>query len=71
MPEVWRYDGKKLHCLRLDRGAAYRESEFSGAIPQLRVADLLRFVRIAEQKGDQTAALKSFRTWLRRQKWVK
>ena len=69
VPELWRYDGKKLHCLRLDRGT-YRPSDFSLALPRLRVADLLRFVRIAEQKGDQTAALRAFRTWLRRQKWV-
>jgi Uma2 family endonuclease len=70
VPELWRYDGKKLQSLWLERGE-YRESDHSRAIPHLRVADLLRFVRIAEQKGDQTAALKAFRTWLRRQKWVK
>jgi Uma2 family endonuclease len=70
VPEIWRYDGKKIQCLWLERGT-YRASEYSRAIPRLRVGDLLRFVRIAEQKGDQTAALKGFRSWLRRQGWAK
>jgi Uma2 family endonuclease len=70
VPEIWRYDGKKLHCLHLDKGA-YREAEYSKSFPRLRVADLQPFVRAAEQTGDQNAALKAFRVWLRKQSWVK
>jgi Uma2 family endonuclease len=70
VPEIWRYDGEKIQCLLLDKGK-YNESEFSRAIRKLRVKDLLPFVRIAEEKCDQTAATKAFRAWLRKQlrKW--
>ena len=70
VPEIWRYDSRKLQCLLLDNGE-YRESEFSRAFPRLRVGDLLPFIRIAEEKSDQTAAVKALRSWLRKQKWVR
>ena len=70
VPEIWRYDGKSLECLVL-RGGDYATSEFSLTFPKLRVADLRQFIRIAEEKCDQTAALKAFRAWLRKQSWVK
>jgi Uma2 family endonuclease len=70
VPEVWRYDGKTLEC-RLLRGGEYVRSEFSLAFPKLRVADLRPFIRSAEETGDQTASLKAFRAWLRKQSWVK
>jgi Uma2 family endonuclease len=70
VPEIWRYDGKKLQCLHLERGE-YRQRPHSRAFPHLRVADLRPFLRIAEQKGDQTAAIKALRAWLRKQRWVR
>jgi len=70
VPEIWRYDGEKLQCLRLDR-SHYRESDLSLAFPKLRVADLRTFLTMAEDKGDQTAALKAFRGWLKKQSWAK
>jgi len=70
VPEIWRYDGKSLVCLLL-RKDDYAPSEFSLAFPKLRVADLLPFIRIAEEKSDQNASLKAFRAWLRKQSWVK
>jgi Uma2 family endonuclease len=70
VPEIWRYDGRKLQCLRLEKGD-YRESDYSLAFPKLRVNDLRPFIRLAEEKGDQTASLKAFRTWLRKQRWMR
>jgi len=70
VPEIWQYDGTTIRCLLLER-REYRQSDFSLSFPRLRVSDLLPFVRIAEQKSDQTAAIKAFRAWLRKQSWVK
>jgi Uma2 family endonuclease len=70
VPEIWRYDGRKLYCLHLTDGE-YVQSDFSLAFPKLRVNDLQPFIAIAEEKGDQTAALKSFRKWLKKQAWIK
>jgi Uma2 family endonuclease len=70
VPEVWRYDGRKLQCLHLAKDE-YRESAFSNAFPKPRVAGLLPFIRIAEEKSDQTAAAKAFRAWLGKESWVK
>jgi Uma2 family endonuclease len=70
VPEIWSYDGKALHCLVLEQGA-YRTSEFGRAFPKLRVGDLKAYIRIAEDKGDHTAAVKAFRAWLKKQRWIK
>lgn len=69
VPEIWRYDGKALACLLLRKGG-YVTSEFSLAFPKLRVGHVRPFIRIAEEKCDQTASLKAFRAWLRKQSWV-
>jgi Uma2 family endonuclease len=70
VPEIWRYDGLKLQSLHLKKGR-YIESLFSLAFPKLRMADLHSFIRIAEETDDQTASLKAFRAWLRKQSSVK
>jgi hypothetical protein len=46
------------------------EAEFSLAFPKLRVAELRAYIRIAEDKGDRTAAIKAFRAWLKKQRWI-
>ena len=70
VPEVWRYDGKRLICLTLYSGE-YGESEHSLAFPKLRPQELVQFIGIAEKEGDQTAAIVACRSWVRRQRWVK
>jgi len=70
VPEIWRLSSKTVECMWLER-EKYRESEFSRAFPKLRVADLMPFVRIAEEESDHTAAVKSFRAWLKKQAWVR
>lgn len=70
VPEVWRYDGTTIHCLVLKKND-YVESEFSLAFPKLRVKELVKFVRIAEEKADQNAAIKAFRAWMKKHKHIK
>jgi Uma2 family endonuclease len=70
VPEVWRYDGRKLQCLVLDK-QEYRASEFSRVFPKLRVSHLLPFLRMVEEDFNQTAAVKALRAWLRKQKWAR
>lgn len=70
VPEIWRYDGKELHAMRLEKGQ-YRPIDHSLAFPKLRVSDLKPFIRIAEEQFDQTAAIKALRAWLRKQSWVR
>jgi Uma2 family endonuclease len=70
VPEIWRYNGRTLSCLLLN-GENYVESSHGKAFPDLRVADLRPFIRIAEEKSDQTAAVKALRAWLRKQTWAR
>jgi Uma2 family endonuclease len=69
VPEVWCYGGGRLKCFVLDESGNYVESTYSRAFPGVRPSDLTRFVKLALAK-DHTAAVKAFRQWLRRQKWV-
>ena len=70
VPEIWRYDGKKLRSLHLQEHG-YVESELSLAFPKLRVNDLRPFIVLADETGDQNASLKAFRAWLRKQSWIR
>lgn len=70
VPELWRYDGRRLVCMRLTK-SGYEESQTSPSFPSLRLSDLLPFIRIAEEEGDPMSAIKTFRAWLRKQSWAK
>lgn len=64
VPEVWRYDGKKLRVLILAASGKYRERAKSAAFPLLPIDGLVRF--IAKLDGaEETALIKKFTTWLR------
>ena len=66
VPEVWRWDGKKLTVhLRTSRGT-YRKSDRSKAFPFL---PLTEFVSFLERTNlSETQLLRSFRAWVRKQK---
>lgn len=65
VPEVWRYNGKRLTCHVLSKdGKNYVESKVSRAIPKLQLADLLHFVELRTQL-DETSLIRSFREWAR------
>ena len=64
VPEVWRYDGKKLRVLILGAGGSYRERTKSMAFPLLPLNGLIQF--IAKVDGmEETALVQEFTRWLR------
>lgn len=66
MPEVWRWNGKKLTVhVRTTRGT-YRTSDRSKAFPFLPMAEFAGFLE--PTKLSETQLLRSFRAWVRKQK---
>lgn len=63
IPEIWRYDGRRLRIQRLVSGR-YRDRAKSAALPQLSPAVVDRFLRLAE-KTDETSVIRAFRQWVR------
>jgi Uma2 family endonuclease len=68
VPEMWRYDGRRLHCLHLQDGA-YRLRKQSLAFPFLEPAQLQQFIDMMPERGE-TAAIKAFVAWVRKNGWV-
>lgn len=68
VPEVWRFTGDELCVEVLGSDGTYHSSETSASFPFLPIADLARFMTIAEQQGE-TQAVRSFVDWLREQKF--
>jgi len=64
VPEIWRWDGKRLTCLELADGA-YRARATSLAFPFLAPAKLTRFVHMREKDGENET-LRKFRAWVKR-----
>jgi Uma2 family endonuclease len=64
VPELWRFDGRKLMGMRLGPDGTYRTTEKSLAFPFLRVAELNRFLRIVGRE-DETSVVRAFRDWVR------
>lgn len=68
IPEIWRYDGLKLQCLHLV-GGKYLERKRSLVFPLLEPALLRRFVHELMRKDD-TAIIRTFIAWVRKQGWM-
>ena len=64
VPEIWKYDGKRVVPLHLENGV-YTPADKSLAFPDLPMDVVNHIVQVALMKG-QTAAMKEFRTWLRK-----
>lgn len=62
VPEIWRYDGRKL-TVGVLKGGAYVEQERSLNLPLLEPATVLRFVEL-RQTLNETACIRAFREWL-------
>jgi len=64
VPEVWRYDGKRLRIERLQEDGAYAQVAASRELPMVPPADLERFLG---QRGrpDETTWIRAFREWVR------
>jgi Uma2 family endonuclease len=65
VPEIWRYDGKKLEFLHLNE-SGYAEFATSRAFPFLAPTDVERFLEKSLNEG-QSPALREFRQWVRTQ----
>ena len=73
VPEIWRFDGRRLACLHLEPRAtggkgkpwAYREADKSLAFPFLRPADLMKFLKKLPN-AELTSLMRSFRDWVLR-----
>jgi Uma2 family endonuclease len=66
VPEVWRWDGKKLTVNVLTSRGTYRRSERSRAFPFLPLSEFARF--LDPTNLSETQLLRSFRAWVRKQK---
>lgn len=66
VPEIWRFDGRTLRVyVRLASGR-YRTTRTSAAFPFLPVQGLTPFLKLDPQR-DETAQVREFVAWLRRQ----
>ena len=63
VPELWRYDGRKLDFFQLEAGEWVAIAR-SAAFPAVRPADLLRFLRMVPRRGEM-AMRRAFRDWVR------
>lgn len=65
VPELWRFDGKRLAFFHLEAGAWVAIAR-SASFPAVRPADLLRFLRMVPRRGEM-AMRRAFREWVRQQ----
>jgi Uma2 family endonuclease len=63
VPEIWRYDGRRLQCLQLVKGA-YVPRKMSRVFPFLEPAQLQQFLDLLPEQDD-TSILRLFVDWVR------
>jgi Uma2 family endonuclease len=64
VPELWRYDGKRLAVLELTAGNKYRERESSLSFPFLPMAEFRKYLgQLGE--ADDLKVLRAFQKWVR------
>ena len=66
VPEVWRFDGKRMVFLILGPDGQYWEGKTSATFPFLQPQHLLRFLNMAAHQ-EENSVVKSFRAWVRKQ----
>ena len=64
VPEIWRFDGETLRVGRLSADGTYAPSPASVALPFLPMAEVVRFLRLAEGM-DHSRWGREFRAWVR------
>jgi Uma2 family endonuclease len=65
VPELWRWDGKRLRVVLLGPDGTYHDSDVSRAFPFLPVSELARFLTM--RGVSQTQVMREFRAWVREQ----
>jgi len=68
VPEVWRLERDALFFYILGPDGTYTSAERSLAFPLVTPADILRFLSLAREAGDQNPVLREFRLWIRERK---
>jgi Uma2 family endonuclease len=68
--EIWRYDGRKIGCLKLAAAGAYHPRKTSRIFPFLTVSDLTRFIKMLPT-DDENTIIRTFRDWVRQNGWTK
>lgn len=64
VPEVWRYDGRRMAVMLRTATGTYAESDRSLALPDLPMDEFNRFIEVGLAKG-QYDAVRAMRRWLR------
>ncbi len=64
VPELWRYDGKRLRVFLLGVQGRYGPSAGSRALPRLPTAEVERFLHL-RKTTDDTSLIRAFRAWCR------
>ncbi|HSZ56022.1 MAG TPA: Uma2 family endonuclease [Tepidisphaeraceae bacterium] len=64
IPEVWRFNARRLQFLRLSEDGSYKPCEYSLAFPMLARADLERFL-LSWDSVDDITFVEQFREWVR------
>lgn len=64
IPEVWRYDGRKLDVLRLTPDDLYAAAERSLSFPQIPLSSLLRFLELRQSVAERQWT-REFRAWIK------
>lgn len=64
--EVWRWDGSRIHVLKLSQGE-YVQSEYSSSLPALSESTLTAFLKESAALG-RLEWIKKIRSWARQQK---
>jgi len=64
VPEVWRFDGKRVNVLRRTAQGNYEAVEASAVFPKLPMKEFNRFIELALDDENHPTA-KAFRDWLR------
>jgi Uma2 family endonuclease len=68
VPELWRWDGRLLHCMHLIKGR-YRLRKHSIAFPFLEPAQLLPFIEMAGETSGNTT-VRALIKWVREKGWT-
>ena len=63
IPEVWRFDGRRIEALWLSDDGTYELIESSRAFPKLRPVDLMPFLAQVDELGEADM-LRGFRDWV-------
>ena len=66
IPEVWRWQNQKLSIHLLNKEKKYFESETSLAFDSFPVKELIKFVKVDSQQGEN-AKMREFRGWVKSQ----